>query len=178
MNPTLTAHTPTVAFVASVNLSASSVEASDFASTRPNPPSPRSFLTPHACAQATCALSLTAACQLPAGMRRAASPTSLPPGGPPAHLPSGSCRSVFRVAGPGHYLSFVRSRADVGYDRSPGGAVVARRPERNEAIYLHCRHSKISTSASTMSSPSDCLLRDRSDATDPELPSSVSESGR
>ena len=35
MNPTLTAHAPTVAFVASVNLSASSVEASDFASTRP-----------------------------------------------------------------------------------------------------------------------------------------------
>ena len=35
MNPTLIAHAPTVAFVASVNLSASSVEASDCASTRP-----------------------------------------------------------------------------------------------------------------------------------------------
>jgi len=67
-----------------------------------------------------------------------------------------------------NYLSFVRYRADVGYDRSRGGAVVARRPERNEAISLHCRQSKMSTPASAMSCPSDCLLRDRSDATDPQ----------
>jgi hypothetical protein len=35
MNPTLIAHAPTVAFVAYVNLSASGVQAGDFASTRP-----------------------------------------------------------------------------------------------------------------------------------------------